>query len=62
MNFEEVARQGLAPSLLDTMWHSRLDHALWSNREPHVYVGPIAAGEAVVATDTGRIAVLSCVR
>jgi nucleoside phosphorylase len=42
----------------DTMWHRRLDIALWSDRDPHVYIGPIAAGEAVVATNAGRIATL----
>jgi nucleoside phosphorylase len=40
----------------DTNWHSRLDTALWRDRKPSVYVDPIAAGEAVVATNRGRIA------
>jgi nucleoside phosphorylase len=39
-----------------TSWHDRLDSAVWSDRKPSVYVGPIAAGEAVVASNKGRIA------
>jgi nucleoside phosphorylase len=42
----------------DTMWHRRLDTTLWSDRKPRVYVDPIAAGEAVVAANAGRIATL----
>jgi nucleoside phosphorylase len=42
----------------DTIWHRRLDIALWSDRKPRVYVDPIAAGEAVVAANAGRIATL----
>jgi len=37
-------------------WHDRLDPTLWSDRKPTVHVGPIAAGEAVVADNAGRIA------
>jgi nucleoside phosphorylase len=39
----------------DTSWHKRLDSTQWSARKPAVYVAPIAAGEAVVATYKGRI-------
>jgi nucleoside phosphorylase len=37
-------------------WRGRLDAALWPDRKPDVYVAPIAAGEAVVASNKGRIA------
>jgi nucleoside phosphorylase len=40
----------------DTIWHRRLDPALWPDNKPRVHVAPIAAGEAVVATNAGRIA------
>jgi nucleoside phosphorylase len=39
-----------------TNWYEKLDSALWSDRKPTVHVGPIAAGEAVVANNKGRIA------
>jgi nucleoside phosphorylase len=41
---------------ISTNWHDRLDSSLWSDRKPTVHVGPIAAGEAVVASTKGRIA------
>jgi nucleoside phosphorylase len=37
-------------------WQARLASARKSNRKPAAHVGPIAAGEAVVADDAGRIA------
>jgi nucleoside phosphorylase len=40
----------------DTTWHRRLDTLLWTDRKPRVYVDPIAAGEAIVAANAGRIA------
>src|ERR1700737_1997729 len=40
----------------DARWRSRLDSSLWAKHKPTVYLGPIAAGEAVVADNAGRIA------
>jgi nucleoside phosphorylase len=40
----------------DTSWHERLNTALLPGKKPAVYVAPIAAGEAVVASNKGRIA------
>jgi nucleoside phosphorylase len=40
----------------ETGWYRRLNTALWPTQKPKVYVGPIAAGEAVVADNAGRIA------
>jgi nucleoside phosphorylase len=42
----------------DARWYRRLDSRLGSNRHPAVHVGPIGAGEAVVADNAGRIATL----
>jgi nucleoside phosphorylase len=39
-----------------TTWHDRLDASLWPDHKPNVHVGPIAAGEAVVASRKSRIA------
>jgi nucleoside phosphorylase len=39
-----------------TAWRDRLDGSLWPDNKPNVHVGPIAAGEAVVASRRGRIA------
>jgi nucleoside phosphorylase len=41
----------------DTSWLKRLNATLWSDRQPAVYVDPIAAGEVVVAATAGRIAI-----
>ncbi len=43
---------------LSSSWHDRLDTKLWPDRKPAVFIGPIAAGEAVVADNAGRIATL----
>jgi nucleoside phosphorylase len=40
----------------DTSWRNRLNATMWSDRQPAVYVDPIAAGEVVVAANAGRIA------
>jgi nucleoside phosphorylase len=36
-------------------WHNRLNASLWPDAKPSVHVGPIAAGEAVVASRKSRI-------
>ena len=40
----------------DDRWHTRLNSALGRDRKPVPHIGPIAAGEAVVAHNRGRIA------